>query len=174
MATPSIYASTFSPIDEYGFKRPEDFDYRTYDDFMTEYLPVLVRRGHKWDKMLSKGTKNIKHGGKLKRFIRKGIPLKHRGSVWMEISGANQMKQKDPELYTKMLTKRVDPNTIIIEQISTDIPRTFPRNIFFTHDEPKGMQQQLFHVLLAYSNNNPRGMQCFNLYEINLATTLIY
>ena len=166
MATPSVYASNFSRIDEYGFKRPEDFDYRTYDNFMTEYLPVLVRRGTKWDKMLSKGTKNLKHGGKLKRFIRKGIPLKHRGSVWMEMSGANEMKQNDPELYTKMLSKRVDHRSIIIEQISTDIPRTFPRNIFFTHDEPKGMQQQLFNVLLAFSNNNPRGKQCFHLYEI--------
>ena len=157
MATPSIYASNFSPIDEYGFKRPEDFDYHTYDNFMTEYLPVLVRRGHKWEKILSKGTKNLKNGAKLKRFVRKGIPMKHRASVWMSISGANEMKQNEPQLYTKMLTKRVNPRSTIIEQISTDIPRTFPKNIFFTHDEPKGMQQQLFNVLLAYSNNNIRG-----------------
>lgn len=157
MATPSIYASNFSPIDEYGFKRPEDFDYHTYDNFMTEYLPVLVRRGHKWEKILSKGTKNLKNGAKLKRFVRKGIPMKHRATVWMAISGANEMKQNEPQLYTKMLTKRVNPRSTIIEQISTDIPRTFPKNIFFAHDEPKGMQQQLFNVLLAYSNNNTRG-----------------
>ena len=157
MAAPSIYASNFSPIDEYGFKRPEDFDYRTYDNFMTEYLPVLVRRGAKWDKLLAKGPKNLKNGAKLKRFVRKGIPMKHRAKVWMIISGANEMKEKEPDLYTNMLTKRVNPRSVVIEQISTDIPRTFPRNIFFTHDEPKGMQQQLFNVLLAYANYDTRG-----------------
>ena len=52
MATTSVYASNFSRIDEYGFKRAEDFDYRTYDNFMTDYLPILVRRGNKWDKLL--------------------------------------------------------------------------------------------------------------------------
>ena len=159
MATPSIYSSSFSPIDEYGFKRPEDFDYNTYDDFMREYLPVLVRRGQKWEKILSKGTKSLKSGSKLKRFVRKGIPMKHRSAVWMAISGANEWKANEPQLYTKMLTMRVNPRSTIIEQISTDIPRTFPNNIFFTHDEPKGMQQQLFNVLLAFSNNNTRGKQ---------------
>ena len=157
MAKQSVYSSNFSPIDEYGFKRPEDFDYRTYDNFMTEYLPVLVRRGQKWDKLLLKGSKNLKNGAKLKRFVRKGIPMKHRSSVWMAISGANDLKQKDPDLYTKMLSKRVNPHSTVVEQITTDIPRTFPRNIYFAHDEPKGMQQQLFNVLLAYSNNDARG-----------------
>ena len=165
MATTSVYASNFSRIDEYGFKRPEDFDYRTYDNFMTDYLPILVRRGNKWDKLLSKGTSHLKNGAKLKRFVRKGIPLKHRANVWMSISGSDEMKQGDPDLYTRMLTKRVNPRSTVIEQISTDIPRTFPRNIYFSHDEPKGMQQQLFNVLFAYCNHNTRGKECYPLYK---------
>ena len=42
----------------------------------------------------------------------------------------------------------------IILQINTDIPRTFPTNIFFREKDPKSLQQPLFNVLLAFSNHN--------------------
>lgn len=161
----SVYTSHFSRVDEYGFKRAEDFDYVGYDKFMTAYLPVLVRRGQKWDKLLAgpKGALGLKKGIKLKRFVRKGIPLKHRASVWMAISGAAKMREAQPDLYTKMLSKRVSAKTVIIEQIATDIPRTFPSNIYFHATDPKSYQQPLFNVLLAYSNVNPDVGYCQGL-----------
>lgn len=39
-------------IDQYGFERTEDFDFKSYEAFMTEYLAVLARRMAKWDKLI--------------------------------------------------------------------------------------------------------------------------
>ena len=39
-------------MDEYGFEREDDFDYETYERFMSEYLIVLTRRAVKWDKVI--------------------------------------------------------------------------------------------------------------------------
>ena len=55
-----------------------------------------------------------------------------------------------------MLTKRVKSKDVTIEQINTDIPRTFPTNIFFRGKDPKSLEQPLFNVLLAFANHNPR------------------
>ena len=48
-----------SEIDAYGFRRPDDFDYETYEQFMSQYLSVLARRAGKWDKVMD-GKKNVK------------------------------------------------------------------------------------------------------------------
>ncbi|CAB4036857.1 Hypothetical predicted protein [Paramuricea clavata] len=41
-----------SKVDQYGFEREDDFDYETYEKFMSEYLVVLTRRAVKWDKVV--------------------------------------------------------------------------------------------------------------------------
>lgn len=64
-----------STVDEYGFKRPEDFDYATYERIMSEYFVVLTNRRRKWEQLMQK--KPILYNNKsrkLKRYIRKGIP----------------------------------------------------------------------------------------------------
>ena len=48
----SPYFVLFSDVDKYGFERGEDFDYESYEEFMSEYLPVLTRRLAKWEKLL--------------------------------------------------------------------------------------------------------------------------
>ena len=45
-------SSNFSQQDEYGFLRPEDFDYKEYEAFMSDYLGVLTRRRQKWDQLV--------------------------------------------------------------------------------------------------------------------------
>nr|XP_025952721.1 growth hormone-regulated TBC protein 1 isoform X2 [Dromaius novaehollandiae] len=45
-------------VDPYGFERPEDFDYASYEAFFSRYLAVLTRRAIKWSKLL-KGTNGI-------------------------------------------------------------------------------------------------------------------
>lgn len=50
-------------MDPYGFERPADFDYTTYEEFFSRYLVVLTRRAIKWSKLLKGNTrvqKNIK------------------------------------------------------------------------------------------------------------------
>lgn len=62
-------------MDEYGFKRPEDFDYENYEKIMNKYYMVLANRSKKWDNYLKNKPKLFKNNsGKLKRYIRKGIP----------------------------------------------------------------------------------------------------
>ena len=65
----------YSDVDEYGFKRPEDFDYENYEQFMSKYLTILTQRRIKWEKYLKTNPKLYKNKtNKIKRYIRNGIP----------------------------------------------------------------------------------------------------
>ena len=63
-------------VDPYGFERPQDFDYESHEEMMSEYLAVLRRRSVKWSKLLHgnvKVEKNIKgqrEGCAFKHFTR--------------------------------------------------------------------------------------------------------
>jgi len=35
-------------VDAYGFERPDDFDYKTYNEFMSRYVHTLARRSGRW------------------------------------------------------------------------------------------------------------------------------
>ncbi|OWK61005.1 Growth hormone-regulated TBC protein 1 [Lonchura striata] len=48
----------FCRVDPYGFERPEDFDYASYEAFFSRYLVILTRRAIKWSKLL-KGNNSI-------------------------------------------------------------------------------------------------------------------
>uniref|UniRef100_A0A8D2KZ60 Growth hormone-regulated TBC protein 1 n=1 Tax=Varanus komodoensis TaxID=61221 RepID=A0A8D2KZ60_VARKO len=45
-------------VDSYGFERPVDFDYATYEEFFSRYLVILTRRAIKWSKLL-KGNNTV-------------------------------------------------------------------------------------------------------------------
>lgn len=64
-----------SGVDEYGFKRPDDFDYETYERIMSEYFVVLTKRRRKWEQLMQKNPQLFRNkSGQLKRYVRKGIP----------------------------------------------------------------------------------------------------
>lgn len=86
---------------------------------MSEYIRILTRRSQRWS--TTDGT--YKKTNKLKRFVRKGIPINRRREVWMRISGAYSLKQNSPSYHD--LRSRIC-NQAIIEIIEIDIPRTFP------------------------------------------------
>lgn len=50
--------SSVCRVDPYGFERPADFDYTTYEEFFSGYLVVLTRRAIKWSKLL-KGNNSV-------------------------------------------------------------------------------------------------------------------
>ena len=61
--------------------RGADFDAASHEEFMSSYLPVLVRRGQRWEAAYSAsgntggtGGTNEERSARLKRFVRKGIP----------------------------------------------------------------------------------------------------
>lgn len=66
------------------------------------------------------------------------------------MSGGEGIKNVSPELYQKLL--QGPHNTEIAEIIKTDLPRTFPDNIFFNNTE--NQQHQLYNVLLAFAHQN--------------------
>lgn len=64
-----------SDVDEYGFKRPEDFDYTSYEKIMSVYYTVLANRRRQWERFMAKKPNlHNNRSGQLKRYIRKGIP----------------------------------------------------------------------------------------------------
>lgn len=44
-------------VDKYGFEHSEDFNHETYEEMMSQYLPVLARRSEKWSKLLKENNK---------------------------------------------------------------------------------------------------------------------
>nr|CAI5862229.1 unnamed protein product [Callosobruchus analis] len=148
--------SSYSKVDEYGFERPENFNYESYDAFMSEYMRTLTRRAQRWN-ALEKGI--FKNPNTLKRFVRKGIPIDRRTDVWMRISGADKIKQNSPYTYSYM--KKQIHNKTIIETIKIDLPRTFPDNIFFISNET--LPEMLFGVLATFAHQNKEVGYCQGL-----------
>ncbi|XP_073995401.1 growth hormone-regulated TBC protein 1-A-like [Rhodnius prolixus] len=142
-------SSNFSKVDEYGFERPDDFDYTTYESFMSQYLKILAKRSRKWTRAMTK-QRLLRKPHTLKREIRKGIPNEHREKIWLYVSGAADEMNLNVGLYQKLLNSKHD--TTLTEMIRTDLPRTFPDNIFFNSGDE--YQEQLFRVLVAYGHHN--------------------
>ncbi|GIY79109.1 growth hormone-regulated TBC protein 1 [Caerostris extrusa] len=151
-------------VDPYGFEWPKDFNHELYDDFMSKYITVLSRRAKKWDRLLNSkknSIKAIKFCFLVKRYVRKGIPSSHRGVVWSMISGAKELKDQQPDLYTTILRRPLKQE--IIETIDLDIPRTFPDNIYFKTASPDSKRESLKNVLLAFAHQNPAIGYCQGL-----------
>ncbi|XP_050309866.1 growth hormone-regulated TBC protein 1-A-like [Anthonomus grandis grandis] len=140
--------SNYSQVDEYGFERPEDFDYEKYDSFMSQYMRTLTRRALRWNSLFS--TKIFVKNNTLKRFIRKGIPADFRPSCWMAVSGAEALRKSSISSYQQM--KNNNSNAAIIECIKIDLPRTFPDNIFFLNEE--NLPNMLYNVLATFAHQS--------------------
>jgi len=56
-----------SKIDPYGFERPENFDARIHEEFMSQYLGVLARRSSRWASYM-RGRKHVSKSAKCMTF----------------------------------------------------------------------------------------------------------
>ncbi|KAI0221408.1 Growth hormone-regulated TBC protein 1-A [Lamellibrachia satsuma] len=155
--------SVANKVDPYGFERPDDFDYENYEDFMAHYLSVLAKRSQKWESRLHRHSLGSTKGKKLKKYIRKGIPSAHRTEVWMLVSGAEARRRQQPDLYRSLLNSKHDAE--LVEMIKSDIPRTFPDNIFFQDvpSDPNAKRVPLYHVLIALAHKNQHIGYCQGL-----------
>ncbi|KAK9879654.1 hypothetical protein WA026_006719 [Henosepilachna vigintioctopunctata] len=147
----------YSKIDEYGFERPANFDYEVHAEFMGKYMHILVRRAQRWSTL--KGKNKFTRSSKLKRFIRKGIPLDFRASVWLQVSGAQKLKEDSVWNYSDLKKKITNPS--LIDIIKIDLPRTFPDNINFIGQEQ--LTGQMFNVLAAFAHQNSEVGYCQGL-----------
>ena len=80
------------------------------------------------------------------------IPKKHRPTIWMKWSGAEEMKEEKGDSYYSSLQKQ-SPEEKVMKQIELDIPRTCPQHKHFLHETSAG-REQLRHVLYAYAVHN--------------------
>lgn len=108
---------------------------------------------------------------KFQRRIFKGIPDKLRGAIWLKLLQVEKNKEKNPNVYSRMLSLACSYSTDI-RQIDNDINRQvlskllsyqlhtkkFHSRCFRDHDyfreRYSTKQQQLFNVLIAYSMYN--------------------
>lgn len=155
-----------SNTDHYGFIREEGSNDKQNEKFMASYGKVLKERKEKWDSLMKY---ELKEGSKLKRFVRKGIPEVYRKDVWMQLSGASKKRKSNPDHFTTMLKKELSEK--IDEQIRNDLPRTFPDNIYFNKSSDPCYQNQLYNILRAYANSNPKVAYCQGL---NYIAGLLY
>lgn len=144
-------------MDEYGFERPDNFNYEAYDYFMSRYMRILARRAQRW-RTLKNNT--FEKTNTLKRFVRKGIPSEYRKDVWMKISGAERLKFSSALTYSDLKQKAVTNNSVL-ESIRIDLPRTFPDNLYFTNHSQ--LPKSLFNVLATFAHQNTEVGYCQGL-----------
>lgn len=75
-----IHSLVHSKCDEYGFERPDDFNYDEYEKFMAIYFTVLTKRAMRWSRLMTNNPQ-LKKNGRLREYIRKGIPITLRAQV---------------------------------------------------------------------------------------------
>lgn len=68
----------------------------------------------------------------------------------MAISEAEIMREQSPDLFHKILDAPFEKE--LVDLVKTDLPRTFPDNIYFTKEA--NHQTHLFHILIAYAHSN--------------------
>uniref|UniRef100_A0A0B6ZMW0 Growth hormone-regulated TBC protein 1 n=1 Tax=Arion vulgaris TaxID=1028688 RepID=A0A0B6ZMW0_9EUPU len=145
-------------VDPYGFQRSDEFDFNSYEEFMSSYLSTLARRASRWKNSYD-DARSLSRSRKLKRFCRKGIPGDLRPDVWMQITKASKRMAAEPSKYRTLRGQRTDP--AVTEAILLDIHRTFPENVFFSQlSDPTSLQNPLKNVLEAISLSNPHLGYC--------------
>ncbi|KAF8813556.1 TBC-domain-containing protein [Phlegmacium glaucopus] len=103
------------------------------------------------------------------RLVRNGIPLVYRSKVWMECSGALDMKE--PGLFQDLLAQTDEHDSVVVE-IEKDVGRTMPLNIFFGGDGA-GVDK-LRRVLIAYSRRNTAVGYCQGMNLITSTLLLVH
>ncbi|KAK7043890.1 hypothetical protein VNI00_008056 [Paramarasmius palmivorus] len=106
------------------------------------------------------------------RLLRRGIPLVYRNKVWLECSGALEMRE--PGLFRDLLAEAQKDKdgdgkgASVLVEIEKDVGRTMPLNVFFGGDGA-GVDK-LRRVLTAYSRRNPAVGYCQGM---NLVTSTL-
>ncbi|KAG6829677.1 hypothetical protein H0H87_010517 [Tephrocybe sp. NHM501043] len=103
------------------------------------------------------------------RLVRGGIPLVYRAKVWLECSGALEMRE--PGVFQDLLAEEEGPGGVVGE-IEKDVGRTMPLNVFFGGDGA-GVDK-LRRVLIAYSRRNPAVGYCQGMNLITSTLLLVH
>ncbi|KAF9048890.1 rab-GTPase-TBC domain-containing protein [Panaeolus papilionaceus] len=107
------------------------------------------------------------------RLVRSGIPLVYRSKIWVECSGALDMKE--PGLFRDLLGEIDEGDKHqkgVVGEIEKDVGRTMPLNIFFGGDGA-GVEK-LRRVLIAYGRRNPDVGYCQGMNLITSTLLLVH
>jgi small G protein signaling modulator 3 len=85
----------------------------------------------------------------LNGLIRRGVPVTFRREVWLERSGANNIR--DPELFASLQSEAA-LDQAVLREISVDVERTLANNVFFREGVGKS---RLRNILIAFAHQNP-------------------
>lgn len=155
---------------DYGFGLPDSINESFYESFKERYMTDLKRRKRRWD--LFYIDSHTSKSTKLKRFIRKGIPIDLREQVWMKYSGAEERMKSNPNVYATLLEKEIEP--AISQVISADVHRTYPDNVHFQKIICKSSESNLLkNILKAFAAQNPYIGYCQGLNYIAALIILI-
>jgi len=162
--------------DRYGFihdqRLPDDFGRSAREQ---KQLDKEMSRIDKWLKMLSDGNKwfpvGSKYHDKMVDRVWKGVPERLRGTLWRILLDIDRIKQEQEGKYQEMkdLARKHSPD---IRQIDLDVNRTYRNHIMF-RERYNTRQQDLFHVLAAYSMYNTEVGYCQGMSQI-AALLLMY
>ncbi|XP_043092737.1 USP6 N-terminal-like protein isoform X2 [Puntigrus tetrazona] len=158
----------YKAVDRFGFLHEDELP--VYDLVEEKQKHLEVERTTKWLKML-KSWEKYKNSDKLVRRIYKGIPLQLRGQVWCLLLDIPKIKEEKKDYYEKLKIRArgLSPD---VRQIDLDVNRTYRDHIMFMHRYDV-KQQDLFHVLTAYSVYNTEVGYCQGMSQIT-ALLLIY
>ncbi|XP_056604098.1 USP6 N-terminal-like protein isoform X2 [Triplophysa dalaica] len=158
----------YKVVDRFGFLHESELP--AYDIGEEKQKHLEIERTAKWLKML-KSWEKYKNSDKLMRRIYKGIPLQLRGQVWCLLLDVPKIKEEKKDFYEKLKVKArsLSPD---VRQIDLDVNRTYRDHIMFMHRYDV-KQQDLFHVLTAYSVYNTEVGYCQGMSQIT-ALLLIY
>lgn len=162
--------------DRYGFIR----DQRLPNDGIRtareqKQLDKEMSRLDKWLKMLSESNKwfpeGAKYHEKMSERVWKGVPERLRGTLWHTLLNIDRIKQEQEGKYQEMksIARQHSPD---IRQIDLDVNRTYRDHIMF-RERYNTRQQDLFHVLAAYSMYNSEVGYCQGMSQI-AALLLMY
>ena len=121
-------------------------------------------RQQKWDKMVlswadyAGASATRRRAAKLKRRVRKGIPVTHRGQVWFLMSGGYSAMESHPGEYQDLAFTQSCPAKVE-QQIRLDIGRTITDHAYF-RDLASAGQEALYRVLRAYAVHNRKVAYC--------------
>jgi len=121
-------------------------------------VAVLRQREVKWLDMTENWEKWMsKRFRKVKERCRKGIPPSMRPRAWQLLCGSKYLLDHNPGVYQSYLDQT--GNAQCLDDIRKDLDRQFPQHEIFMAREGHG-QQDLFHVLKAYTIHNPTDGYC--------------
>ncbi|KAF7668963.1 hypothetical protein LDENG_00273480 [Lucifuga dentata] len=153
--------SIYKVTDRFGFLHEEELPKPSAVEEKQKHQEI--ERTEKWLKMVKKWDK-YKNSEKLVKRVYKGIPLQLRGQAWALLLDVEKVKKENAGKFEKMKQQARNFSTEI-KQIDLDVNRTFRNNIMF-RDRFGVKQQELFHVLAAYSVYNTEVSYCQGMSQI--------